>query len=103
MPRKTGRLAPSAAVPSDRELLDRIATGDESAVHALRARYETTVYALAYGILGDAVDAEHVVAETFLATQWQRRRPLGEEGVPAWLRAAARARSMALLGARQRG
>jgi len=55
-----------ATVSTDRELLDRVITGDAGALEALMARYSARVYRLAYGITRSAPDAEEVVQDVFL-------------------------------------
>lgn len=89
--------------PSDRDLLRRIAAGDETALRALRTRHETAVYALVFAVLNDAVDAEHVVSETFLEVSRHAADLGGQAGsVHAALRSLARARAEVLRSARGR-
>ncbi len=88
---------------TDRDLLERIAAGDATALRALRTRHETALYALVFAILNDVVDAEHVVSETLL----QVTRHAGEfaartESVHALLRTLARSRAEVLRSARGR-
>lgn len=88
---------------TDRDLLERIAAGDDTALRALRTRHETALYALVFAILNDVVDAEHVVSETLL----QVTRHAGEfaartESVHALLRTLARSRAEVLRSARGR-
>lgn len=64
-PAAEAQMNPNGAVP-DTALLDRMARGDQEALGELRARYTGTLYALVYGLLGNAPDAEHVLSETFL-------------------------------------
>jgi len=52
-------------VTPDSELLARLAAGDWSAGVTLRARYETTAYAIAYASMTDSIGAETAVAEAF--------------------------------------
>src|SRR6266576_3236523 len=49
----------------DRVLLERVALGDERAFGELYDRHHLSLYALAYGIVMDAADAEAVVSEVF--------------------------------------
>jgi DNA-directed RNA polymerase specialized sigma24 family protein len=58
------------AASPDRALLERIAAGHRPSLQRLRARYETTTYALAYGILLDRVDADTIVRDTFDEVWW---------------------------------
>ena len=72
--------------PRDRELVTRIASGDEEAFRGLFRRYAPTAIALAKRIVRQTFLAEEIVQEAFLAV-W--RDPAGyDEGrgtVKAWL------------------
>src|SRR5438876_9030633 len=50
---------------TDRAVVERMASGDQTAVRELLARYRSTVYATAYAVLVDPEQAEAVVAGTF--------------------------------------
>jgi DNA-directed RNA polymerase specialized sigma24 family protein len=52
-------------VTPDRALVERMAQGDPHAIHELRRRHETSLYALAYSVVFDPDTAEEVVAEAF--------------------------------------
>jgi DNA-directed RNA polymerase specialized sigma24 family protein len=52
-------------VTPDRALLERMAQGDPHAIHELRRRHETSLYALAYSVVFDPDTAEAVVADAF--------------------------------------
>jgi RNA polymerase sigma factor (sigma-70 family) len=52
---------------SDADLVRRLATGDETAMEQLYDRYSRPVFSLARRITGEAVFAEEVVQEVFLA------------------------------------
>jgi RNA polymerase sigma factor (sigma-70 family) len=54
------------SMPSDSELMQRIAQQDQTALSALYERYGTPVYSLAYRILNNAHLAEEVTQDTFL-------------------------------------
>lgn len=56
---------------TDAELIARAARGGEGAFRKLFRAYLRPVYWIAYGILGDARDAEDVAQETF-ATAWRK-------------------------------
>jgi RNA polymerase sigma factor (sigma-70 family) len=60
----------SPAALEDAVLIERVGTGDESAIETLYARYGGACYRLARRILGDAQLAEDVVQQVFLAL-WQ--------------------------------
>ena len=79
---------------ADQELVARVAVGDDVALNLLRARYERSAYAMAFGILGEPVGAEHAVSEAFLEAQRAAGRfdPRGGS-VRAWITAIARQRA----------
>lgn len=58
----------------DKELLDRLATGDEGAFRLLVARHIDRAYAIALRIVGSAADAEDVVQDTMLKVWTHRGR-----------------------------
>ena len=93
-------LAPSDA---DRELVRRMAAGDESALGTLYDRYSPLLHSVARRIVGDPDDAEEVLEETF----WQAWRQAGryEEtrgGLSTWLVMIARSRAVDRVRARRR-
>jgi RNA polymerase sigma-70 factor, ECF subfamily len=80
---------PPEADASDGVLVRRLADGDDGAFQALYDRYVRPAFALARRITGDAVFAEEVVQEVFLAL-WRdpaKYDPL-RGGFPSWLLAA---------------
>jgi len=93
-------LSPSDA---DRELVRRMAAGDESALGTLYDRYSPLLHSVARRIVGDPDDAEEVLEETF----WQAWRQAGryEEsrgGLSTWLVMIARSRAVDRVRARRR-
>jgi RNA polymerase sigma-70 factor, ECF subfamily len=58
----------------DKELLDRMATGDEAAFRLLVVRHIDRAYAIALRIVGNAADAEDVVQDTMLKVWTHRGR-----------------------------
>ena len=58
----------------DKELLDRLATGDEAAFRDLVERHIDRAYAIALRIVGNAADAEDVVQDTMLKVWTHRGR-----------------------------
>lgn len=92
------RTNPRSAVP-DAALVERMAREDQEALGELRARHAGSVYALVYGILGTAPDAEHVLSETFLEA-WRSAAEYRPEmgSVHAWLAAIARRRACGRAG-----
>ena len=96
-----------ASLPSDpslpdRELVRRMAAGEELALGALYDRHARTVYALALAVVGERADAEEVVADT-LGQAWRSAGDYdpGRGSVGAWLNTIARARALDLV--RRRG
>ena len=88
---------------ADRELVRRMAAGDESALGTLYDRYSPLLHSVVRRIVGDADDAEEVVEETF----WQAWRQAGryEEsrgGLSTWLVMIARSRALDRVRARRR-
>jgi RNA polymerase sigma-70 factor, ECF subfamily len=87
----------------DRELVRRMAAGDEAALGQLYDRYSTLVHSVALRVVGDADDAEEVVEASF----WQAWRQASryEEtrgGISTWLVMIARSRAVDRLRALRR-
>jgi RNA polymerase sigma-70 factor (ECF subfamily) len=74
------------ALPDDRDLLARIAGGDQAALGALYDRYVSAAFGLALRILADHGTAEEVVQDAFVAV-WRRADSYrAERGEPrSWL------------------
>ena len=92
----------SDAPIADRELVWRMAAGDERALGALYDRHARTAYALALAVVGERADAEEVVADAF-SQAWRSAAdydPL-RGSVAGWLTTIARARALDLV--RRRG
>ena len=88
---------PETADSSEHETLRRALQGDTEAFEKVIALYSRRLYAVAYGVLGNATEAEDVVQETFLkayARRWLIRSP---ERFPAWLCRTTRNRACDLL------
>lgn len=86
---------------SDGDLMRQLAAGDVAAMQCLRGRHETALYAQVFAVLNDAVDAEHVVSETFLQlSRMAASVELGGESVHARIRGIARMRARELRRAR---
>lgn len=58
----------------DKDLLDRLAAGDEAAFRGLVERHVDRAYAIALRIVGNAADAEDVVQDTMLKVWTHRGR-----------------------------
>jgi RNA polymerase sigma-70 factor (ECF subfamily) len=91
------------AADIDRDLLRRVATGDESALGTLYDRWSPLVHALVLRMLGDADEAEDVVEETFWqAWRHASRYEVARGAVSTWLTTIARSRALDRLRARRR-
>jgi len=71
--------------PAARETIRRALRGDTRAFEDVIAAYSRKLYAIAYGVVKNAAEAEDVVQETFLrayARRWLIRDP---DKLPSWL------------------
>lgn len=84
-------------------MLRQIAQGDEAALGQLYDRFGTTVYAVAFRITGQQVDAEEVTMEAF-AQVWRDAVKFDPSrgSVPAWLCVIARTRALDLVRSHSR-
>jgi DNA-directed RNA polymerase specialized sigma24 family protein len=82
--------------------LARAAAGHTEAFSQLRHRHSMSLYALAYGIVIDAADAQEIVDATF-AEAWLKaaRYDLAKGSVHAWLAGMARSRAQGVVRARE--
>ena len=107
-PPETGAAAEFAAGSprsddADRELVRRMAAGEEAALGALYDRWASLVYSLVMHLLGDADEAEEVVEETFWQAWRQATRYEASRGaVSTWLTTIGRSRALDRLRARRR-
>jgi RNA polymerase sigma-70 factor (ECF subfamily) len=94
---------PRAAEASDGTLVARAAGGDEYALAQLYDRYGAVLYAVAYRVVGQRVDAEEVVVDAFFQA-WRdaARFDAGRGSVAGWLTTIARSRALDLVRARAR-
>jgi RNA polymerase sigma-70 factor (ECF subfamily) len=88
---------------ADRELVTRMAAGDEAALGTLHDRFAPLLHAVVMRIVGDADDAEEVLEETF----WQAWRQAaryeeGRGGIGTWLVMMARSRALDRIRSRRR-
>ncbi|MDX1579793.1 MAG: sigma-70 family RNA polymerase sigma factor, partial [Gemmatimonadota bacterium] len=88
---------------SDRELAERLADRDESALAALYDRTSARAYGLALSILGDGREAEEAVSDGFLQV-WENAAEFSSErgGLDAWLLTVVRSRALDRLRTRKR-
>jgi RNA polymerase sigma-70 factor (ECF subfamily) len=94
---------PAAGPPSDAALLDRCASGDESALGELYDRFAAGLYGLALRITGERADAEEVVLDVFAQVWREAGRFNPDRGSPgAWFGTLTRSRALDLLRARSR-
>ena len=86
----------------DRDLMRRIADGDEAALGELYDRFAASLSALAYRILHDEADAEEVVQEIFVHA-WRRadRYDPARSSVSTWLVLVTRSRAIDRLRTRK--
>jgi RNA polymerase sigma-70 factor (ECF subfamily) len=104
-PRSIDLAVTDALVPAhaDRELVTRMAAGDEAALGALHDRFAPLLHSVVIRIVGDAEDAEEVLEETF----WQAWRQAaryeeGRGGIGTWLVMMARSRALDRVRSRRR-
>ena len=100
--RSDDRLTP-AVVPSDAQLMHRVARGEGEALGVLHERFAGPLYSFASHILNDPPEAEDVVQEVFLQI-WQRANSFDEAaGRPfSWAVTITRHKSIDRLRIRQR-
>src|SRR5205809_6923385 len=70
---------------SDYQLLDRYATGDESAFEELVLRHQKTVYDLAYRMLENHADAADLAQKSFVQAFLHHRSFKRESSFRTWL------------------
>jgi RNA polymerase sigma-70 factor, ECF subfamily len=93
----------SEASTSDAALVGRIVHGDEAALAELYDRHGRVVYSLAFAMLRAAVDAEEVVADTFLQVWGSADRfDASRSSVGNWLLVIARGRALDRLRTQRR-
>lgn len=90
-------------VIDDRALVARAAGGSEGAFRELYRAYVRPVYWVAFGLVGDATDAEDIVQDTFVVA-WKKIPSLRLEGASLlpWLATVCRFQAQNRLRARRR-
>jgi RNA polymerase sigma-70 factor, ECF subfamily len=87
----------SAAARDDRQLIERIAVGDELAFRALYARHNLRVHRFLRRLLRNPTAAEDVLSEVFLDAWRQASRYEGRSTVNTWLCGIARNKALEYL------
>lgn len=87
----------------DREMLERVARGDQSAFARLYDRLSPPLYSLAVRMLGDAAEAQDALQDVFLQI-WRRARnyDAGQSSVFSWATLMTRSRVIDRLRSRGR-
>ena len=94
-PTATGRARISEDAVLDAAIVERMASGDESALGTLYDRWVDAVTALVVRIVRDEAEAEEVVEAVFWQAWQQAGRYTSDRGAPgAWLLAMARSKSL---------
>ena len=96
---RTAVISPHGAAhaTTDRELLDRIASGDRLAMHTLFTRHNVRVYRFALRLTGDTTKAEDIVSEVFFNVWRHAGRFEGRSQVSTWILAITRNKAITAL------
>ena len=88
---------------NERQLVARMASGDDQALAAFYDRFGKLAYSLAYQIVGDSDEAEEVVADAFLQ-MWRSAASFdpARASVAAWVSMITRTRALDRLRASKR-
>jgi DNA-directed RNA polymerase specialized sigma24 family protein len=86
----TALLEPQPPLVADSVLLNRLALRDSTALVELERRHRASLYAMAYGMLMDAVSAERVVRDAFAQLWFEAVRLIPKESPRNILRDIAR-------------
>jgi RNA polymerase sigma-70 factor (ECF subfamily) len=95
--RGTVTLQAPAPAPDDSALLLRIADGDRAALGLLFRRHNVRVYRFVLRIVGDAAEAEDLMAEVFIEVWRQAARFEARSSVSTWMLAIARLKAISFL------
>ena len=87
---------------TDKELYRRVAKGDESAFSELIVRYESMVYNIVYGVLGNRDDAFDAAQEALLRVWRSAGKYRGDCEVKTWIYRIAKNSALDALDARKR-
>ncbi len=103
MPLSQPEASDHRAADPDRDLVARVAGGEERALGALYDRFAPSLYGMALRMTGEAADAEEVVLDTFSQVWREAGRFRSERGsTGAWLTMICRSRALDLIRARTR-
>lgn len=81
----TFRISDPAALPSDRELIDRTLAGDGGAFAVLVERFQRKIFRVAYAIVRDDMEADAVTQDTFVLAFTNLGRFEGRAELETWL------------------
>ena len=70
---------------ADLELIERFKDGDESAFDALVKEHAAKAYQIAFGLLGNSLDAEEVAQDAFIKVHANLRGFRGDSSFATWL------------------
>lgn len=91
----------AARATSDEMLLEKIATGDRTAMHTLYARHNVRVYRFVLRMLRDSTAAEDLVSQVFLDVWRSASQFEGRSQVSTWLLSIARFKALTALRQRK--
>ena len=91
----------TARATTDEMLLERIATGDRSAMHTLYARHNVRVYRFVLRMLRDVTATEDLVSQVFLDVWRTASQFEGRSQVSTWLLSIARFKALTALRQRR--
>jgi RNA polymerase sigma-70 factor, ECF subfamily len=86
--------AGAGEISSDAILVNRIAAGDKLAMHALFARYRTSIYRWLLRFVASEALAEDLLSDVFLDVWRQADRFEGRSSVSTWLMSIARYKAL---------
>lgn len=91
----------AARATSDEMLLEKIATGDRTAMHTLYARHNVRVYRFVLRMLRDTAATEDLVSQVFLDVWRSASQFEGRSQVSTWLLSIARFKALTALRQRK--
>jgi RNA polymerase sigma-70 factor (ECF subfamily) len=91
----------AARATSDEMLLEKIATGDRTAMHTLYARHNVRVYRFVLRMLRDSTATEDLVSQVFLDVWRSASQFEGRSQVSTWLLSIARFKALTALRQRK--